>query len=238
MIYLLTAYLAIALSVSLWVVWVRFALVDLNNPDYDADHWLLLATLGALLWPLIAIFAPRDLFRGKERFRKPDFCLTDLTKNYQQRLAQLQAIIDSPPPCGKTLIYRHPRFLDSGIQHIDVRFQTADVETHFRGKHLPLYTELERQAVVAWILQRDATISEPTVIPESINFKNMAFGLIENGFGEIHCDDCDAWYPAGLMPHHRPELHAGWNTETYRCPLGHHLLDNDWIHVQVRHQKA
>jgi hypothetical protein len=238
MIYILYAYLTITAVTALWVVWVRFRLVDPNNADYDTQHWLFQATFGGLLWPLIVLLSPRDLFRGKERFRKSDFPLIDFNKRYKQRLVELDTMIDSPPPCGKIVIYRHSSFIESGIEYTDVRFQAADIEAHFRGKHLPLYSELESQAVVAWIKQRDEAITEPTLVPEPINFKNMAFALIEHGFGEIQCLECNAWYPAGLAIHHRPELHAGINTETYRCPLGHYLLDNDWAHLHVRTRKT
>jgi hypothetical protein len=235
MIYILYAYLTISTVTALWVLWVRFVQIDPDDDDYDGRDWWIQAIFVALLWPLLPIFAsPRDLFRGKERFLKSNFALIDVNKSYKQRLLDLETIVESPPPCGKTVIYRHPHFLESGIEYTAVSFQAADIAKHFRGEHLPLYTELERQAVAAWIQKRDETITEPTLIPESINFKNMAFALIKHGFGEIQCRECDAWYPAGLMIHHRPELHAGMNTETYRCPLGHALLDNDWAHLYVR----
>ena len=233
--YLLFIYLTISVLVALWVAWVRFALVDTSDADYDVSGWWLQALLAALIWPLVLIFAsPRDLFRGKERFLTSAFPLFDIDKSYKRQQHELHSIIESPPPCGKTVIYRHPIFLESGIEYQEVLFQSADIEKHFKGQHLPMHSELQSQAVVAWIQSRDETITQPTWIPEPIDFRNMAFALLKHGFGETQCPQCDARYPAGLLIHHRPALHAGMNTETYRCPLGHHLLANDWAHFQVR----
>jgi len=64
----------------------------------------------------------------------------------------------------------------------------------------------------------------------------MAIDLINNGYGEIECTECNKYYPASLIIQDRPDLHAGWNTESYRCPKGHELLLHDWIHMNMKKQ--
>jgi hypothetical protein len=237
MMYILYAYLAGAMLVMLWISVIRYVLVDTTNPDYSVDQWMLTCVLSAVLWPIVLIFTRDHLFQGRDLFRKKDDLLTGLTQRHNQRMAELEAMAEFPPPCARQILYRHAYSYEENGPITEIRFQAADIEKHFKGKDLPLNTHVEKAAIVAWIRNRDEALDEITAIPNQINFENMAINLIEGCIGEIVCTACHTWYPAGLLVQRRPELHDGWNMETYHCPVGHELIKHNWIHVFMKRKK-
>ena len=238
MIYIFYAYLIGSTLSIIWIAYIRFVLLDRENLNYSTDDLWMTYILTALIWAIMLLTQPRYFLKGRELFRINEDSVDGFMLRHNRRLKQLEKMAESPPLCGRVVLYPHSYIYDEEAQPTEILFKSDDIVTHFKGKNLPLPNHEENLAIVAWIKNRDDTHQEPTLIPKEINFKRMAINLINSGYGEITCAKCDKRYPAILVTKHRPKLHAGWNTETYLCPEGHEIMFNDWIHVNMKSDES
>lgn len=213
---------------------IKLFQVDPDDHHYSTDDLFIIISFAAIFWPLLLLLKPSYFIQGKELFKIDNSSITDIIKYQKNRLNELEKMAGSPPLCGRVIQYHHRYIYDEPEKLTNILFNSADVETFFKGKDLPLPNPEENIAIISWIKNRDETYLKTTLIPEQINFEYMAIDLINNGFGKIECTECNRHYPASSIFQHRPELHSGWNTESYRCPEGHTLIRHDWIHMSMK----
>lgn len=221
------AILAVYLSGAvLIVVWQSILLIQkASHLDWKSNKKDLLwdVVISAIFWPIMIFTKPRDLI--SVRSNPPD----DLVVSHERRMGELVQIAESPPPCGCQVMYQH----DCWGEESEVLFNAADIESYFKGKELPLFHNEECQALISFIKSRRDDWPRIESIPDSINFKKVAFELMKAGYGDVRCDVCDQLYSVNGLDRSKPPVHGGWNAETYSCPEGHELLKHDYMHVML-----
>lgn len=223
----LWGYLAGAALVAAWMAYVMQTELDRFDWQYDrGDIWFTFL-ITVLLWPFPLVLRPKALFGKKSLFNDGAISISD-------RARELHYLTESPPPCGKTIYYKHT-YLGNEDTATEVWFEANELIKHFKNKKLPFKLESETDAFVAWIRNKDESLKQPTEVPRQINFDEIAQSLIEANIGMVKCKYCARCYaPSELKIHEPMELQPGWNTANHRCPEGHELLLRDHAHIQVR----
>ena len=185
--------------------------------------------MALLFWPLLLIFMPDKLFNSSQLF---DFDIVIGSLRFQgfgRKMRNLHQLAISPPPCSNILFYCYENVGEA----CDVWFSADDLVDLYSKKKLPLYSGYEVEALVSWVKNRNPVLTEPTEIPDLINFKNVAASLLEAGYGHIACNKCATRYSASDLKNHKEPIHQGWNFMTYECPNGHVLLKYDYAHFSM-----
>lgn len=228
----LDTYLAIILLMTIWLGWLLYRTTDEFDWKYNKSDLWFEYFLCALFWPLL-LRKPSLLLKGEMFKKSKEEGVLDLSGNIAERMRNLQQIIDTPPPCGKRVAYRYRHFYEQSSE-VDIIFNSADIEQHFKGETLPLHFTEECHAIINFIKGRRDDWEQVESIPSGINFEPMAFRLIGAGYGEVECKKCGKVYPVTELTTDCPSVHEGWNTKTYSCSEGHKLFKYDYAHFQMR----
>lgn len=223
---------------AMWVIYVMQTCLDEFDWQYERSNILFSFWMTTLFWPISLIFNPR-VFLDPAKMFNFDIVIGDSTiKGFAERARSLHQLAKSPPPCASTIYYSYKYVYNEADTGTRLWFSCDDIVEHFKGKTLPFSDQGQAVAMVAWIKNRDDSLEMPTEVPEQINFDNMAFALIEAGYGTVDCEECGVHYSARELSNNVPPIHAGWNTENYSCPKGHELLKHEYMHVNMRPRKS
>jgi len=227
-------YLSVTFTIALWLGFMIRRHLDTFDWRYRRDDIWTGFCLSLALWPLLLVIKPALILKGKVVLEADNDSALDLTGSRAKRMRMLDQITRNPPACGSEIIYRQGDCLIDGQKSISLLFRTADIESHFKGKDLPVFSPQEAAALVSLIRNRNDTQLEATEIPDSINFENLAFEMMANGYGMAECPLCATSYPASRLNKSFPPRHPGWNFDTYACPEGHNLFNRKAIHLLLR----
>jgi len=192
------------------------------------DIWFSV-TIVLIFWPILLILNPGKLFNSSQLF---DFDLVIGSLRFQgvgQKMRSLHQLAVNPPSCSNTLFYCYEGVGDT----CNVWFAADDLVLLYSKKKLPLYSGYEAEALVSWVKNRNPKLTEPTEIPDLINFKNVAASLLDAGIGQIECNKCEIRYSASDLSRQKEPIHQGWNFMAYECPNGHTLLKHDYVHFSM-----
>lgn len=229
---ILLIYISLTLLIATRLGWVMVKQLDAFDWHYRrGDVWTGF-WLGILLWPVLLIFKPSLILKGTAVKNEEPQGL-DFTGSLAAQRRRIHQLIESPPLCGAQVSYDFPSGRDSDGT-VEMIFNAADIQSHFKGKALPLFWEDEQVAIVKFITGRDDTVPGPTPVPEAIDFEKMATQLIDAGIGTVRCVACKVFYKAGELSQSTPEFHPGWNFADYSCPAGHSMLTRKHTHVYAR----
>lgn len=223
-------YLGGVLFLSLWLGWSLYRSADEHDWRHRKSDLWLGYIFDCLFWPLFLPRNPKALLKGSSFQSTSDDPLTDISKRQAERMRRLEQMTESPPACGNQVKYQHDHWGESGTEII---FNSADIESHFKGKQLPLFHIEECRAIISFIKGRRDDWSDIELIPDDINFERMAFELIDAGYGEVQCSECEKLYPVSGLSNSKPPIHGGWNAENFSCQEGHALLKHDYMHVHL-----
>ncbi|TNF09469.1 MAG: hypothetical protein EP323_00205 [Gammaproteobacteria bacterium] len=226
-------YLALTLTTGLWLGLVMWQKLDAFDWRYRSDDVWLGFCLGVLLWPLWLIVRPTFIFRGAILLAGDNPKSMSTGGNLAARRRQTHQIIKKPPLCGARVTYKFHDFGPSD-DPVEVVFEAADIEGFFKGKELPLYWKDEQEAIIAFIKNRDMTLSDATPVPDVIDFEQMASELIDAGIGKICCVTCKMFYDTHQLTRDMSSLTPGWNFAEYRCPSDHLALRREHMHIHYR----
>ncbi|MAC33231.1 MAG: hypothetical protein CME38_06440 [Haliea sp.] len=223
-------YLFLTLVVAAWLGIMMWRHLDKFDWRLRAEDIWFGFVVCLLLWPVILVIKPSLILSGWA-LREGE---TGVPQSLARRVRTLHQIADTPSNCGAIVIYRSYSCLLPGRDHLDIRFKSADIVHHFRGRELPLHVDGEQAALVHFIKNRDESKKDPVEIPHAIDFGNMATELLENGYGEVDCPICRSTHTVDELKIDSPPLHVGWNADTYSCPQGHELMRRRTIHLYMR----
>lgn len=224
-------YLGVLLFLALWLGWKLYRNADEFDWRYRKSDLWLDYILDCVLWPLNLLLKPASLLKGSAFQSEQSGSISDISKRQAERMRRLEEMIKSPPPCGSQVKYLHDHWGESEAETI---FNSADIESHFKGESPPVHSDAEAWVMVKFIKGRRDDWPHIEPIPEGINFEQMAFDLIDAGYGETICKLCNKAYPVSELSRTAPPMHGGWNTHTYSCPEGHQLFKHDYMHVMMR----
>lgn len=234
MIWILTFYFTGALLMAMWVGYVMRKRLDEFDWHYHSSNIWFTFCLTILFWPVVLIFKPKAFLDSGKLFNFDLEIGGTVFKGIAERARLLHQLAKSPPPCAGTIYYSHKYVYDETDAGTGMRFLSDDIVAHFKKKELPFKNDGESVAMVAWIKNRDDSLTQPTEVPDQIDFEDMAFGMLEAGYGAVTCAECEASYSAGELSRDVPPTHNGWNIEVYSCPKGHKLLKHDYMHIYMR----
>ena len=220
------AYLAGLLLVAMRLAWHMAFRLDRFDWQYARrDVWFIFF-VASLLWPLL-LFRPK-LLLNPDRLFQVNFSEAAMGREDAR-------FWSSPPPCGKSILYRPIEVMRSGGEG-EFTFQSADVEELILDKlrEHPHLAKNQVGSVLKWLQQRDDSIESPTAIPDQWwDFHGIADDLLRSGHGEIHCLSCNQKVP-NIMPQKNDiNSQPGWNFNQLSCPRGHTLLRVETMHIFV-----
>ena len=143
---------------------------------------------------------------------------------------------DALPVCGSYI-----RFKQSpgrgGQAFGEFIFNSSDVEKVLTA-HIaenPHLANHQDGAILRWVQNRDVNSNVPIDIPDDWwRFQYTADKLLEEGHGEMRCLKCNATVTHDQLPTAEDQSRGNWVFSTFRCPVGHTLLDVETVHFCVR----